>query len=198
MDRQQFFAGIIATYATCITPAFASGSDACTAGQDLSKTPPHQIGMYLDGFHTYRNEANLSADEQKQIRTAHFCKQVNPDLFQCVIYSGNTKDARAIGIEYVITEKLYKTLSDGEKKYWHKHDDEVESGLLTMPGLAKDKAQETLNALKTTYGKTWQTWNNLDDAVPLGEPTLMWNVDVAKISPATKKSAAAREVDPTY
>ncbi len=196
MNRRQFSAAIIATLAACINPAFADGG--CPSSQDLSSMPPHQIGMYLDGYHTYRSEANLTADQQKQIRTAHFCKQVNPDLFQCVIYSGNTRDARAIGIEYVITAKAFDKLSESEKKYWHKHDGEVDSGLLVMPGLDKEKEKATLDVLRGTYGKTWQTWNNLADDVPIGEPALMWNVDVNKISAGTKKSAAARAVDPTY
>src|SRR3974390_2686825 len=82
-------------------PTFAAPNMDCSkATQDLSQTPPQQIGMYLDGFHSYRREAGLSSEKQKQIRTAHFCKQVNPDLYQCLIYDGNTKDARVIGVEY--------------------------------------------------------------------------------------------------
>jgi hypothetical protein len=154
--------------------------------------------MYLDGYHGYGNERGLSSDKQRQIRTAHFCKQINPDMFQCVIYSGNQEDARAIGIEYVITEKLYNTLSDTEKKYWHAHDGEVDSGLLILPGMAKDKEKEVLSFIKKTYGKTWQTWNNLSDAVPLGEPALMWNVDPRKVNKETEKSVAARQVNPLY
>jgi hypothetical protein len=34
--------------------------------------------------------------------------------------------------------------------------------------------------------------------VPLGEPVLMWNVSPEKISSTTKKSVAARTVDPTF
>jgi hypothetical protein len=168
------------------------------AAQDLSTTPPQQIGMYLDGYHSYKSESKLSSEKQKQIHTAHFCKQVNPDLYQCLIYDGNTKGARVIGVEYVITEKLYNTLPKSEKKYWHAHDGEVDSGLLTLPGLPAEQQKTILSCLRSTYGKTWQTWNHLEDSVPLGEPALMWNVDPKKVSQATKQSVAAREINPTF
>ena len=38
-----------------------------------------------------------------------------------------------IGIEYMITPKLYKDLPQEEKKYWHSHVFEVKSGMLVMP-----------------------------------------------------------------
>jgi hypothetical protein len=37
-----------------------------------------------------------------------------------------------IGIEYVITEKLFETLPMKEKRYWHSHKHEVESGMLKL------------------------------------------------------------------
>jgi hypothetical protein len=198
MKVSHLFCAALSVLSFGISPAFSEEAGKCPAIQDLSQTPPHQIGMYLDGYHTYRNEANLTGDQQRQIRSAHFCKQVSPDLYQCVIYSGNNKDARVIGIEYVITPKLYQTLSDTEKKLWHAHDGEVDTGLLILPGMEKDKQKEVLTALRGTYGKTWHTWTNLEGAVPLGEPALMWNVDPKKISTETKKSVAARAVDPTF
>jgi len=199
MSSLRLVPSVIAAFVCCVLPALAEETVAsCPSTQDLCQTPPQQIGMYLDGYHSYRNEAKLPADKQRQIRTAHFCKQVNPDMYQCLIYDGNTKDARVIGIEYVITEKLYKGLSATEKKYWHAHDGEVDSGLLVLPGMPKEKQKEILSALRSTYGKTWQTWNRLEDSVPLGEPALMWNVDPSKISQQTQKSVAVREVNPTY
>ena len=36
------------------------------------------------------------------------------------------------GIEYVIAEKLFENLPADEKKYWHSHKHEVESGMLKL------------------------------------------------------------------
>lgn len=38
-----------------------------------------------------------------------------------------------IGVEYIISERLFKTLPEDEKKLWHSHISEVKSGLLTAP-----------------------------------------------------------------
>jgi len=170
--------------------------EACAMGQKL--VPLTKVGMYLDGYHSPKKDASLPAEKQQQIRTAHYCKQVNPDLFQCLLYDGNGANARVIGIEYVITDKLFKTLSASEQKYWHPHTGEVDTGLLVMPGLAKDKEKDVLASLRSTHGKTWQVWPNLADKVPLGEPELMWSVDPEKIAPLTKQSAQSRAVVPTF
>lgn len=38
-----------------------------------------------------------------------------------------------IGIEYMITAKLYETLPQEERRLWHSHVHEVKSGMLIMP-----------------------------------------------------------------
>jgi hypothetical protein len=202
MIKKFALAGILVSCLLSLPAAFADDaatpahSDSCATGQDL--TPIKQVGMYLDGYHTYRSEEKLSADKQKQIRTAHYCKQVNPDMFQCLIYDGNGPDAKCIGVEYVITEKLMKTLPAAEQKLWHNHDSEVDTGLLVLPGLPETKQKEILGVLRSTYGKTWQVWPDLTQSVPLGAPVLMWNVDPAKISTATKESVAVRKTNPSF
>ncbi len=198
MRSGYLFLGLAAAYVVSAVAnhARAGMHDVGGCSQDL--TPPNQVEMYLDGYHSYKKEASLPAKHQRQIRSAHYCKQVSPDLFQCLIYDGNGKGARVIGIEYVITDKLYKTLPAKEQKYWHAHDGEVDSGLLTMPGLPAEKQKEILTSLRSTHGKTWQVWNNLEDTVPLGEPALMWNVDPSKISSATKRSIVERSTNPTF
>jgi hypothetical protein len=173
-----------------------TASKPCATGQDF--TPIKQICMYLDGFHTYRKEKNLTGDAQQQIRTAHYCKQVSPDLFQCLLYDGNGPNARVIGIEYVVSDKLFRTLPASEQKYWHAHDSEVDENLLVLPGLKENEQKSILSSLRSTHGKTWQVWPNLSDAVPMGEPVLMWNVDPHKISTKTKQSVAARKADPVF
>jgi hypothetical protein len=195
MKKQFLLSGILLASLCSFAPSQAdeANKNSCATGQDL--LPIKQIGMYLDGYHTYKKEVGLDTEKQKQIRTAHYCKQVNPDLFQCLIYDSNKPDAKIIGVEYVITDEAFKKLPADEQKYWHPHDGEVDSGLLSMPGLPKDKQKEILGVLHSTHGKTWQVWPDLSTSMPLGEPELMWNVDTNKISDATKKSVAARETD---
>jgi hypothetical protein len=98
----------------------------------------------------------------------------------------------------VITDKLFRTLPASEQKYWHAHDSEVDESLLILPGLKEEEQKSILSSLRTTHGKTWQVWPNLNDAVPIGEPVLMWNVEPEKISAKTKQSVAARRMDPMF
>jgi len=87
------------------------------------------------------------------------------DLRQCLIYDSHEKDARLIGIEYMVPREVYDTFPDSEKKLWHSHEYEVKSGMLILPKPA-DKTEEEweaaeLEAMKeiiSLYGKTWHFW----------------------------------------
>lgn len=46
---------------------------------------------------------------------------------QCLIYDAPTNPARLIGVEYMITRKLYEGLDAEERKLWHSHEYEVKT-----------------------------------------------------------------------
>lgn len=167
----------------------------CPEGQEL--TPPHSVSMYLDGFHNYAGQEKLPKEKQLQLRVSHYCKQLRPDLFQCIVYQGNGKDAKLLGVEYVITKEAYAKLSAKEKKSWHPHDGEVDSGMLAMPGLDPAKEKETLAFVRTTFGKTWHAWQPGDE-MPIGPARLMWAVPPNDANAQTIKDMAARKANPAY
>lgn len=139
-----------------------------------AKAPVENIAMYLNGFHVSKD------DPRMQMEAHHYCNQANEDLAQCVLFDGNTADARMMGIEYIISEKLYNTLPDEEKAYWHPHNYEVLSGTLRMPGLPDAAEKEALKTKINSYGKTWHTWmtgvhNRPPDPLPFGPPHLQWS-----------------------
>ena len=149
---------------------------ALEAGADLlqAKAPVEKIAMYLNGFHVSKH------DPAMQMEAHHYCNQANEDLAQCVLFDGNTGDARLMGIEYIISEKLYGTLPADEKAYWHPHNYEVLSGTLRMPGLPDVAEQEALRTKINSYGKTWHTWmtgmhERKADPLPFGPPHLQWS-----------------------
>ena len=166
----------------------------CT--QDL--TPPKQIEMYLDGYHISKKDIPLPAEKQIQFRAAHYCAHLPSGVFMCSVYDGNGPDAKLVAIEYVNPDEKYKSLSDSEKKYWHPHDEEVDTGLLKMPGLDPEKEKATLAFLRGTHGKTWQVWPDPTQDLPLGEPVLLWSIDSKKINSATKKSVEERKSNPGF
>lgn len=131
------------------------------------KSPLRAMNLYLDGFHFY------SDDMGGQMEAHHYCTRVDEDLTQCVIFDGNTRDARLIGIEYIISERLFRTLPEDEKRLWHSHHYEVKSGTLVAPQLPLSAEHRLMQKIITTYGKTWHTWDTRRDALPLGIPRLM-------------------------
>lgn len=84
-----------------------------------------------------------------------------PDVRQCLIYDKPTKDARLIGVEYMISPSLFETLSEEERKLWHSHVFEVKSGMLIMPApsgvpdvLWETAETEEMKEIIGWYGKT--------------------------------------------
>ncbi|KAH9856952.1 DUF1264-domain-containing protein [Lenzites betulinus] len=141
----------------------------------MSFEPINAIHQHLCAFHVY------SQDRSRHVEAHHYCQHLSPDLHQCIIYDSDKADARLIGIEYIVTEKVFTSLPQEEKKYWHSHKYEVESGLLQIatkslvPALATDVAEQpAMLELQKTYGKTIHTWAiDTSPELPLGPPQLM-------------------------
>ena len=133
-----------------------------------SKAPVGALNAYLDGFHFY------SGNMKAQMEAHHYCANVNEDLIQCVIYDGNVSAARLMGVEYIVSEKLFASLSPAEKTLWHSHVHEVKSGQLIAPGIPALAEHELMEKLVHTYGKTFHTWHtDMQHELPLGVPKLM-------------------------
>lgn len=133
-----------------------------------SRPPIDAINTYLDGFHFY------NGDKNGQMEAHHYVTVLDDDVMQAVIYDGNTRDARLMGVEYIISERLFNTLPPEEKKLWHSHQYEVKSGTLIAPGLPEAADHALMKRIVNTYGKTWHTWHtDRDKTLPIGIPALM-------------------------
>lgn len=104
--------------------------------------PIDAVAVYLDAFHFHNGNI------EQQMEAHHYCTDLNEDFTQCIIYSGNGADALLMGIEYVISERLFRNLGEEERQLWHSHHYEVKSGQLIAPGLPR-AAQ---HALKCFFG----------------------------------------------
>lgn len=132
------------------------------------KTPLKAFNVYLDGFHFYNG--NLRA----QMEAHHYVQQLNDDMYQAIIFDGNGKDAKLMGVEYIITEKMFKQLDQEEKLLWHSHHFEVSSGSLIAPGIPQVAEHELMEKLVSTYGKTIHTWHtDQERSLPVGAPMIM-------------------------
>lgn len=133
-----------------------------------SRPPIDALNAYLDGFHFYNGHPDV------QMEAHHYCAILNEEVIQCVIYDGNRKDAKLMGVEYIISEQLFNSLPAPEKALWHSHVHEVKSGQLVAPGIPQVAEHALMEKLVHTYGKTWHTWHtDLNKRLPLGVPQLM-------------------------
>lgn len=149
---------------------------ALEAGAKLlqSNSPLGPMDVYLVGFHP------MKLHPEEQMEAHHFCHQVNEDFAQCVLFDGNTRSANLNGVEYIISEKLFSTLPEAERKYWHPHNAEILSGQLVAPNIPAVAEKALMKRKMNSYGKTWHFWNTGSngqpgDKLPLGEPMLAWS-----------------------
>ena len=136
--------------------------------------PPAGMDVYLVGFHPMKDQP------QRQMVAHHYCHQVTQDFAQCTLFDGNTREARLTGIEYIISEKLFQTLPEEERRFWHPHNAEILSGQLVAPGIPSVAEHALMKDKMNSYGKTWHVWNtgmsgHPGDALPLGPAELAWS-----------------------
>ncbi|KAI9738002.1 MAG: hypothetical protein M1834_009372 [Cirrosporium novae-zelandiae] len=154
--------------------------------QDFS--PVNQVCAFLNAFHVYARDPDVVVEAN------HYCSHLNEDVRQCLIYDSPTPPSRLIGIEYMITPRLFRTLPLPERRLWHSHIFEVKSGMLVMPlppktptsklasivmpAAAWDTAETSeMYDVIELYGKTFHLWRvDRDDRVPMGFPELMGSI----------------------
>ena len=136
--------------------------------------PLAPMDIYLSGFHPLKDEP------EHQMEAHHFCHQVNEDFAQCVLFDGNGDGANLNGIEYIVSAKLFATLPDEERQFWHPHNGEILSGQLAAPGIPDAAEKALMKDKMNSYGKTWHVWNTgahgqAGDRLPLGPARLAWS-----------------------
>ncbi len=104
----------------------------------------------------------------------HYCKPVNAEVNQCVLYDGTGPDARLIGIEYLVSDAIYQKMPPEEKVYWHDHKHEVDAGLLKSLTQSGDDEEKTMQAVRPLWGKVFHTWTS-GKTYPIGPPKLFWS-----------------------
>ncbi len=179
MDRRELFGALGALGAMPVCSAVNS-AEAADHG-DKAGGPLSKEHFHVCGIHMAKNNPKL------QFITQHYCtghfkvkdgkeSKDDVDIFQCVLFDGTGQNARLIGVEYIITDDVYRKLPEAEKKYWHPHTYEVLGGGLIAPGMEGEKEKKFMEFVLTTWGKAWHTWPDLKDPVPMGDPLLIWSL----------------------
>ncbi|KMT03867.1 hypothetical protein BVRB_8g188380 [Beta vulgaris subsp. vulgaris] len=150
--------------------ALTVGQQVLDKGAKLMQSlkPINQISQHVNTFALY------SHDMSRQIETHHFVSRINQDFCQCAVYDSDLPSARLIGIEYIISDKIFESLPPDEQKLWHSHIYAIKTGLWINPKVPGMIQNPELQTLAKTYGKFWCTWQvDRGDKLPLGVPSLM-------------------------
>lgn len=148
--------------------AAASGHASMRTKRFMAPVSNHHL--HFCGIHIAKKDPKI------QLITQHYCGPRGEEMHQCLIFDSLDKNAKLLGVEYIVTDRLYRQLPDEERKLWHPHTYEVLAGGLIAPGMPPDDELKFMKALLTTWGKTWHTWPDPATEVPLGEPLLMWSL----------------------
>lgn len=185
MDRSMLLlAGLLATAVAAAESSLPPGESksgttrVLEAGAALLQgdAPLDGMNIHLVGIHP------MKADPRHQMDAHHFCRQVNADFAQCVLFDGGGADANLTGVEYIISAELFEQLPAEERKYWHPHNYEILSGTLVAPNIPAVAEHRLMKGKMNSYGKTWHTWqagggNHEAQALPLGDPELAWSLN---------------------
>ncbi|KAH7302778.1 hypothetical protein KP509_23G086500 [Ceratopteris richardii] len=134
---------------------------------------------------------------KRAIETHHYVTRLNEDFLQCAVFDSDGTNARLLGVEYIISYKIFSALPEEERKLWHSHLYEIKHGLWINPGVPEALQRSELEKLAGTYGKFWCTWqSDRGDKIPLGLPVLMMSPQES--SPGLISEEAIRARDKRY
>jgi hypothetical protein len=169
MDRREML-GALGVLGAALPAAGAADHEAKKDASPMTGPHAHFCGIHM-----------AKKDPKFQIVTQHYCAAHTGDhtdaqMFQCVLFDGTGKNAKLLGVEYLISDAEYRKLPAEEKKYWHAHTYEVLGGGLVAPEMTAADEMGFMKAVLSMWGKAWHTWPDPKTSVPIGEPLLIWSL----------------------
>ncbi len=174
MDRRELMALLGLTGGSLIlSPESSEAANHDPKAPAAKPTPVSGPFAHFCGIHVAKKDPRL------QFITQHYCVAHSSGhdgekLFQCILFDTTGPAAKLIGVEYIVSDAVYRKLPIEEKRYWHPHTYEVLSGGLVAPEMKSEDEAAFMKLILTTWGKTWHTWPDPTTAVPLGDPLLIW------------------------
>jgi hypothetical protein len=104
----------------------------------------------------------------------HDCEPLNNAVSHRLLYDGPDPDARLIGVEYLVSDAVYRRMPDEEKLYWHAHECEDDAWFLSSPRPLRSDAKPTRVEAGTLWGKVYRTWVSGGD-YPRGPSRPVWS-----------------------
>jgi len=155
---------------------------ACTPFSVLAGGKPQSPA---DGFNIHIIAPHRHEDGTVHGPYHHYCKAIDPDIMQCMIFMSTAPNAELIEIEYFIAQKLVRknvTLEQWNRHY-HDHKAEIASGRVQVLDVSPAKAKQMAQAAARTDGIIFHLWPD-GARVPNGEvmfPTAISHQPVEKL-----------------
>jgi hypothetical protein len=165
--------GILFSNASQLKPAHAD--DAKPAHAEAAAGPKAPIQEVLHCPLAFAGVHLLKELPENSRVAYHYCKEVNGDLNQCILYDGTGPDAKLIGVEYLVSDAVHQKMPADEKAFWHDHKYEVDGGYIKSLTQTGDEEKQTLAKVRTLWGKVYHTWASGSD-YPRGPARLFWSV----------------------
>jgi len=150
--------------------------DAETAKSYVGETVAAAIQSFhpVNAFKTHLNAIACYADDpNKQLIVDKYMAHVNEDVMQTLIFDSDKSDAKLIGLEYTITQKLFNSLPEDEKKLWKSSAHAVLTGNVVAPRMPMVMEHKLMEDLTPTWCKSVATWQVDKFDLPIGHPTYL-------------------------
>ena len=123
-----------------------------------------------DGF-ALHIDAKKHINDMPDTVVHHYCKTLDKQVIQCLLFDSDAPNAHVIGTETIISPQIYAKLSEDEKPSWHYHKEEIPLVDAKLPGLSEAEAKKVVAAIEDTYGKVVIFWEPGTEA-PIGAPSI--------------------------
>ena len=134
----------------------------------------------------------------------HYCKPINADIIQCILFESTDANARMTEVEYMVSKKLARSVIPkwSHQQNWHDHKQEIETGRVAILNPTDPEKQKGLaEYVSATDGIIFHLWPNgapiPDGSVMIAQSIGHWEAlhgtvgkEVAKAEEETRSSGS--------
>ncbi len=128
----------------------------------------------------------------------HYCKPINEDIIQCILFESTDANARMTEVEYMVSKKLARKAIPGwsHQKNWHDHKQEIETGRVAVHYPTDEKTVKGLvDYVAQTDGIIFHLWPHgapiPDGSVTIAQSVGHWEAMHGKVGAVSSAPAPA-------
>ena len=171
---------LVLALAGLVSSSFIPGSASANPleGYKIHVSAPHMMnGEVIGPFH-------------------HYCKPINSDIIQCILFESTDANARMTEVEYMVSKKLARSVLPkwSHMQNWHDHKQEIATGRVAIHTPSDPKEQAKLaEYVGNTDGIIFHLWPEgapfPDGSVMIAQSIGHWEATHGKVEKSTAASA---------